>query len=248
MLGKVLGGLLGTFFALLWGWPVLAAVHVIFGCVVLGHFIFDHPSTSTPRALPSTLKAPPRDDVEFIRALCQLFIEVARVDGAPAQSEIRVIRDYFLAKAQEESHTLNVVKQALKAALYAEPGPDVEVLTQQLRAMMKPSDRLALIHQLYLLALADGDIQKSEQDMVRRIVGILNVSDEQLAAITEHHFGRGDLAYAVLGLDSTASEETIKSTYRRLAALSHPDRTHDEGQRFREIKEAYETIKRLKGM
>lgn len=61
--------------------------------------------------------------------------------------------------------------------------------------------------------------------------------------------------YKVLGLDSSATDEEIKKAYRRLAMKYHPDKVEGMGEevkknaeaQFREINEAYETLKNLRG-
>ena len=61
--------------------------------------------------------------------------------------------------------------------------------------------------------------------------------------------------YKVLGLDSSATDEEIKKAYRRLAMKYHPDKVEGLGEevkknaeaQFREINEAYETLKNLRG-
>lgn len=62
--------------------------------------------------------------------------------------------------------------------------------------------------------------------------------------------------YKVLGLDSSATDEEIKKAYRRLAMKYHPDKVEGLGEevkknaeaQFREINEAYETLKNLRGI
>ena len=50
--------------------------------------------------------------------------------------------------------------------------------------------------------------------------------------------------YRILGVERSADEKTIKSAYRKLARKYHPDvaKGKDDGQRFREITEAYEVL------
>ena len=50
--------------------------------------------------------------------------------------------------------------------------------------------------------------------------------------------------YSILGVDKNASEDEIKSTYRRLAKKYHPDlnKTEEAANKFKEINEAYEVL------
>jgi DnaJ-class molecular chaperone len=48
--------------------------------------------------------------------------------------------------------------------------------------------------------------------------------------------------FAILGISSTASSEEIKSAYRELAKVYHPDHYEGDSQRFREIQEAYSVL------
>jgi len=47
--------------------------------------------------------------------------------------------------------------------------------------------------------------------------------------------------YEVLGIQKNASQDEIKAQYRKLALKFHPDRnkSHDAGEHFKEISEAY---------
>lgn len=54
--------------------------------------------------------------------------------------------------------------------------------------------------------------------------------------------------YKILGVERTASSETIKKAYHRLARIYHPDRNDNSKQsiiKFNEITEAYKTLGNL---
>jgi len=48
--------------------------------------------------------------------------------------------------------------------------------------------------------------------------------------------------YVTLGVEKNASSAEIKKAYRKLAMQHHPDRTNGDDTKFKEIKEAYETL------
>ena len=62
-------------------------------------------------------------------------------------------------------------------------------------------------------------------------------------------------AYEVLGISTDATEDEVKTAYRKLAMRHHPDRVASQGQdaqkkaemEFRKINEAYESIKKYRG-
>ena len=62
--------------------------------------------------------------------------------------------------------------------------------------------------------------------------------------------------YSILEVDRNASQDEIKRAYRRLAMKYHPDKVEGMGEevkknaeaQFREINEAYETLKSLRGL
>lgn len=215
------------------------------------------PRHSPPKpAPPSPAPSPtPSQTQTLIEQLCPIFIEVARCDGPVVQSEVRVIREFFTQVLHFDGPAAEAVRLALKAAL-ASPPQDLEALARRARAALKPSLRLDVVSALYDLGLADAELTRRETDVLKRVVGQFNLSEEQLQEITRRYFGTGESHYRTLGLEPTATDEEVRAAFRRLASENHPDRVASRpsseaeaaARRFREVKEAYEELKKLRGL
>jgi DnaJ like chaperone protein len=117
--------------------------------------------------------------------------------------------------------------------------------------------RLQLMHYLIGLAHADGRVDAAEEHLLRRIAHGLGISDKDLASLsamfrTVDH----NAAYSILEVDPKASDDDVKKAYRRMAMKYHPDKVSGMGEefqkaatdKFRKVQEAYEAIKRKRGM
>ena len=65
---------------------------------------------------------------------------------------------------------------------------------------------------------------------------------------------KSDNAYKILEIETNASQDQIKSAYRRMAKKYHPDKLRGQDpamikgaeEKFREVQKAYETLMRQK--
>lgn len=278
MWGKVFGAMIGAAVGMLLSWsPILAGLLAIIGAV-LGHFAVDReviaprserpptidelvgevpsprrPQTATPRP-PAPKPKATLEQQTLAELLCPIFIEVARCDGPVVQVEIRVIREFFQHVLKFDDAGSEAVRVALKTALSG-PVEDVEGLVKRARVEVKPSLRLDVVRAMYDLGLADAELARSEVDTLKRVVNHFNLSDEQLQQITALYFGRGEQHYRLLGLSIDASDDDIRSAFRKLAAENHPDRVASLGpaeaeaasEKFRLVKDAYEALRKIRG-
>jgi DnaJ like chaperone protein len=132
----------------------------------------------------------------------------------------------------------------------------VETSIEACRDELPSGDRLLLIDTLYQLALVDGDLKRSEQELLRTIAKGLGLTEEDRRSVAARYLGTADAQYARLGLNPGASDVEVKRAYRQLASAHHPDRVSHLGsgaveqatRRFQEIQDAYEDIRRLRGL
>lgn len=264
--GKVLGAMLGFMLGLWVGAPWAIIVFAIAGGL-LGHIYEQH--HAMPEESPEVLAdfppiqphlprygPPPEEETEdpLARDLCAVFVEVAHADGDVRREEVREIRRYFEKVLLYGPDALEFVRHQLKTFL-TQP-PDLDAAVDACQAQLPADERYRLLDSLFELALADGAIQRSEREVLRRVARGLDISEEDEQAIAALHLGAADSHYAVLGLTPEASDADVKRAFRRLAAEHHPDKASHAGKgaaeqaarRFQEVRDAYEEIRRLRGL
>jgi DnaJ like chaperone protein len=186
--------------------------------------------------------------------LCAVFIEVAHADGDVRREEVREVRRYFETTLGYGPESLHLVRGHLKAFL-ARP-PDLDAAARACGKQLPSSERRRLLDVLFELALVDGALQRSEREALRRVARGLGISEDDEQAIATLHLGDGDEHYAVLGLTPEATDAEVKRAFRQLAAEYHPDKASHQGRqaaeqasrRFQEVRDAYEEIRRLRGL
>lgn len=277
MWGKVLGAMIGGAIGMILAWSPILAVTLAAVGALLGHLIVDReaiaPRVEAPPSeqeliggrraekrvspLPDSLPTGRGDTNEqklLADVLCPIFIEVARADSGVVQPEIRVVREFFQHTLGFDDAGMELVRLALKDALAASE-QDMEHLVKRARTELKPSLRITVVRALYDMGLADAELSTRERDLLKHVTGNFNLSDEQLQQITTQYFGGADAHYATLGLTAAATDEELKSAFRKLAAEHHPDRADALGpkeaeaaaERFRKVKDAWEALRKIRG-
>ncbi|MCY1014790.1 TerB family tellurite resistance protein [Pyxidicoccus sp. MSG2] len=263
--GRVLGAIVGLAVGLLIGHPLAIVLLAVVGGLV-GHRLDEQHSqfTGSPEVLSDFVPPDPRSFEEagteeapvdeLTRDLCALFIEVAHADGDVRREEVREVRRYFESVLGYGPESLQLVRGHLKAFL-ARP-PDLDAAARACGEQLPSAERHQLLDALFELALVDGALQRSEREVLRRAARGLDISEEEEQAIAAQHLGAGDDHYAVLGLTPDATDTEVKRAFRQLAAEHHPDKAAHAGRqaaeqasrRFQELRDAYEEIRRLRGL
>jgi DnaJ like chaperone protein len=116
--------------------------------------------------------------------------------------------------------------------------------------------RLQLLHYLFGVAMADNVGHPDEIRMIERIAGYLGISSSDFTSIKAMFIRDIDSAYKILEISPDASDEEIKKAYRRMALKYHPDKVGNLGpdiqksanEKFQQLNQAYEDIKRRRGI
>ena len=189
---------------------------------------------------------------DFMLSLIVLVAAVMKADGKILRSELNYVKQFLIANFGKDTaaEALKLLKDILNQDI------PIDEVAVQIKQNLDYSSRLQLIHFLYGVAQADGEVHKSELDIILEIGRNMGISTEDMNSIHAMSGNSVDSAYEVLEVEKSVSNEEVKKAYRRLAQMHHPDRVSYLGEeiqksakeKFQKINEAYERIKKERGM
>jgi len=188
----------------------------------------------------------------FIVSLLVLSSAVIRADGKALQSELDYVKSFIRQNFGEAA-----VGDATRI-LTDLSSKDINIyeVGTQIASYMNYSQRLQLFHYLSGLANADGSFCKQEKSVLESIASAIRLNSSDASSVIAMYYKDSDSAYDVLEISPTSTDDEVKSAYRRMAMKNHPDKVASLGpdvqkaaeEKFRKIQEAYETIKKQRGI
>jgi len=185
--------------------------------------------------------------------LMALSASVMRADGKVLKSELNYVKAFLNQQFGAQFSVQHL--QTLKRFLDSGDIP-LQRICQDIRMRMQPEVRVQLLHYLYGIAKADGHVAQSESNVIQRIADMMGVSNVDFESVKNMFYRNVNSDYKVLGLDSNATDEEVKKAYRKMAIKFHPDKVAQMGEeyqkgakeKFQKIQDAYEAIKKERGM
>jgi DnaJ like chaperone protein len=123
---------------------------------------------------------------------------------------------------------------------------------------MQPRIIELMMDVLFRVSVADGAMSPQEELLLQSAAGIFNIHAMDYEKIKARYVKTVNKAYAVLKCDENASNEDLKKSYRKLVSEYHPDKIASKGlpeeftalasDKFREIQEAWESVKTERGI
>jgi DnaJ like chaperone protein len=189
---------------------------------------------------------------DFGSALLILCGAVMKSDGKVLKSELDFVKQFFIRQfgleyAQER---MLFFREILKQEI---PVKDV---CFQIQHSLDYDSRVQLLHLLFGVSAADGEVHPTEIATIQSIAEWLGISLLDYTSIKAMFVKDTISAYKVLEIESTATDEEVKKAYRAMAIKHHPDKVHHLGpdfqtaaqEKFKMISEAYEQIKKQRGI
>lgn len=202
-----------------------------------------------------------RDTQGFFFSLMVLAADIIQADGKIMHSEMELVRQFirvnFGESAVEQGNNI-----LLKLFDYRKQhgneawNQQIAVACQQMRMAMPEEHRLQLMAFLAEIAKADGNVDDTEIEALKKIAYSLGLN----TAVVDQMLSLGgeslDDAYKVLGLTKDATDDEVRRAYRKLALQYHPDRVATLGddvkeaakKKFQELNDAKERIYKARKM
>ena len=249
-LGKGIGGLIGAFFG-----PVGSLLGVI-----IGHQ-WDQSTSGRGGSVREISRL-------FFETTFEVMGQVAKVDGRVSEDEVRVARRIMQGMRLTDAQVQSAIEHFTRGKSADYPlDARLAALAEQLG---NRSDLARAFVQIQLQsAIGAGNVGADKRQVLWRVASALGVSRAELAQIEAliRGFERGgaaqsgtqslEAAYRVLGITPQASNEEVKTAYRRLMSQHHPDKLVSRGlpqsmvgvaeQKTHEVRTAYERIKTQRG-
>lgn len=242
-LGFVLGGPIGA--------VIGAAIGLLSGSSILA--LPDSGGTyRTDTSHDNTYRRPTQGDIRV--SLLVLIAAVLKADGHVRKSELDLVKKFLRQNYGEEEgrQALQFLKEILQQNI------DYRAVAQQISRHINYSIRLTFLHFLLDLSHADGEYTQAERLVIERILTAMGIADADYRSLLALYGKQKDpdWAYTALEIQPSATDEEVKKAYRRMAMKYHPDKVASAGEeirqkaneKFRAINEAYETIKKQRGM
>ncbi len=190
---------------------------------------------------------------DFANMLIALSASVMRADGKVIKAELDYVKSFF---SQQFGPNFSVAHlQTLKHYVNGGEIP-LEQICNDIRLRTQVEVRIQLLHYLFGIAKADGHVSDIETQVIQRIAQLMGVPQSDFESLKNMFYRDTNSDYKVLGIESTATEEEIKKAYRQMAIRYHPDKVAAMGdeyqkgaqEKFQKIQEAYENIKKQRGI
>jgi DnaJ like chaperone protein len=230
------------------GWAFFGPIGGILGFVVGS--LFDN--TQVIMGQQAYQPGQPTTQGGYIMSLLVLVSAVMKADGKVLKSELDYTKQFFVRSFGTEAagEALKILRDLLNQNI-----PVTEVCLQ-IRRNMDHASRLQLLHFLFGIAAADGQIHESEHQLITHIAQQMGISEKDYQSIESMFVANTDAAYKILEVEPAATDDELKKAFRKMALKYHPDKVHYLGDdiqkvandKFQKVNEAWETIKKQRGI
>ena len=200
----------------------------------------------------------------FLFSMLVMASYIISADGRIMHSEMEYVRQFLRmnfgeeAVIQGEQILLNLFEQR-KQMERQNPMAFKNTIHEcgaQIAANLPYEQRLQLLDFLVNIAKSDGSVCSEEIAALKEVAQCMELSPKEVESMLNLSGNSLEEAYKVLEIDPSATNEEVRTAYRRLALKHHPDRVATLGEdvkkaaeeKFQQINNAKERIYKARGI
>jgi len=217
----------------------------------LGHHLIDKRKNLAGQRV--AFKQTEQAQAAYFVSIFSILGKLAKADGRVTRDEIAVVDEFIfhLNMPEQEKQFAKKVFNEAKVSPYS-----IDDFAMQLYQINRhqPTVLFSFMDVLFKLAAADGQFHPAEESALNRIKDIFQISEQQFNTIKAVYFKDVDRYYKTLTCGPESTNNEIKANYKKLVKDFHPDTIISKGlpeefmqfatERFQEIQEAYEKIRK----
>ncbi|MCY1722915.1 TerB family tellurite resistance protein [Prolixibacteraceae bacterium Z1-6] len=184
----------------------------------------------------------------YVMSLLVLVAAVMKADGKVKKSELDYVKKFMVHNFGEASaqEAIKMLRDLLQQNI------PVNEVCLQIKQNMNYSARLQLVHFLFGIAQADGQVDPTEHKLITHICDQMGIGTSDFESIQAMFIPNTESDYKILEIDRSATDNDVKKAYRRMAMKYHPDKVSTLGtevqnaakEKFQKVNQAYENIKK----
>jgi len=194
----------------------------------------------------------------FFSSLFSMLGKLSLADGRISDQEKQTIFQFMRQDLRLDAVSQQAAMEIFNAA--ARSGDSFESYARQFYQAFSGNAQFIemLLDILLRVAAADGSIHPEEEKMILQAVNVFGYSRTSYDRLKSRYVQGSSAAYGILGCESSDPDDVIRKAYRKKAAEFHPDRIAAKGlpeeftqfanDRFREIQEAWESIRKERNL
>ena len=189
----------------------------------------------------------------FALSLIVLSAKLSKADGQVSREELIAVKDKLKIPENELDQVGKIFNKA------KEESQGYETYAQQIAQIYRGNLNVLeeVINMLFYIAEADGNVSKSELEMIENISNIFGLTQSQFESIKESRKSTGKSnPYIILESNPNDDIQTIRKKYIKLSKEHHPDLLISKGvpkevieeskKKMRAINSAWGQIQKLK--
>ncbi|MBW7867735.1 MAG: TerB family tellurite resistance protein [Brumimicrobium sp.] len=191
---------------------------------------------------------------DFPTMLLALSAVVMKADGIALKVELEYVKSFLRVQFGNQFNQRHL--HTLKFFIDNPSQIPLQEICMDIRRRTQPEVRVQLLHYLFGIAKADGKVSPQEIRVLNQIAQLLGIPNMDFTSVENMFKKDAESDYKILGISKNASDDEVKKAYRQMAVRYHPDKVAQMGEdfqkgakeKFQEIQNAYENIKKARGI